>query len=35
LVCVAGPDVVRFLPPLVIEKEHIDIAVEALDEFLS
>ena len=35
LVCVAGPDVIRFLPPLVIEKEHIDMAVEALDEFLS
>ena len=34
LVCVAGPDVVRFLPPLVIEKEHIDEAVDALDEFL-
>ena len=33
LVCVAGPDVVRFLPPLVIEKEHIDQAVDALDEF--
>lgn len=35
LVCVAGPDVVRFLPPLVIEKEHIDEAVNALDEFLT
>ena len=34
LICVAGPDVVRFLPPLVIEKEHIDEAVNALDEFL-
>ncbi len=34
LVCVAGPDVVRFLPPLVIEKGHIDEAVEALDEIL-
>lgn len=35
LICVAGPDVVRFLPPLVIEKEHIDEAVNALDEFLT
>ena len=35
LVCIAGPDVVRFLPPLVIEKEHIDAAVNALDEFLT
>ena len=35
LVCIAGPDVVRFLPPLVIEKEHIDEAVNALDDFLS
>ena len=35
LVCVAGPDVVRFLPPLVIEKDHIDEAVNALDEFLT
>jgi acetylornithine/N-succinyldiaminopimelate aminotransferase len=35
LVCVAGPDVIRFLPPLVIEKEHIDEAVDVLDEFLS
>ena len=34
LVCVAGPDVIRLLPPLVIEKEHIDIVVAALDEFL-
>ena len=24
-----------FLPPLVIEKEHIDEAVNALDEFLN
>ncbi|MDP6041939.1 MAG: aspartate aminotransferase family protein [Candidatus Latescibacteria bacterium] len=35
LICIAGPDVVRFLPPLVIEKEHIDEAVNALDEFLA
>ena len=35
LVCVAGPDVIRFLPPLVIDKEHIDEAVAVLDEFLS
>ena len=35
LICIAGPDVVRFLPPLVIEKEHIDEAVGVMDELLS
>ena len=35
LICIAGPDVVRFLPPLVIGKEHIDEAVGALDTFLA
>ena len=35
LVCVAGPDVVRYLPPLVIGKEHIDEAVAALEDFLN
>jgi acetylornithine/succinyldiaminopimelate/putrescine aminotransferase len=34
LVCVAGPDVVRFLPPLVIEKAHIDEVLGTLDEVL-
>lgn len=34
IVCVAGPNVVRFLPPLIIGKEHIDEAVAALDGFL-
>ena len=35
LVCVAGPEVVRYLPPLVIEKGHIDQAVGALEEILA
>ncbi len=34
LLCVAGPDVVRLLPPLVVGKEHIDEVIDALDEFL-
>jgi len=29
-----GPDVVRFLPPLVIEKDQIDEAVDVFDEIL-
>ena len=31
----AGTNVVRFLPPLVIKKEHIDIVITALDEILN
>ena len=34
LVCVAGPDVVRFLPPLVIETGNIDHVMEVFDEIL-
>ncbi len=34
LVCVAGPDVVRFLPPLVIEQADIDRVMDAFDEIL-
>jgi len=30
----AGPDVVRFLPPLVIDKGHIDEVVDVFDEIL-
>lgn len=30
----AGPDVLRFLPPLIIGKEHVDKAVNTLDEIL-
>ena len=29
-----GPDVVRFLPPLVMEKDQIDEAVDVFDEIL-
>ena len=32
IVCVAGPDVVRFLPPLIVEKSNIDEAVNAFDK---
>ncbi len=35
LLCTAGPDVVRFLPPLVVEKEHIGEAVDVFDEILT
>ena len=35
LVCVAGPDVVRFLPPLVIEQEHIDQVMDVFDDILN
>ena len=35
LACTAGPDVVRFLPPLVIEDRHIDEAVGAFDDILT
>lgn len=34
LVCLAGPDVLRFLPPLVIQKIHIDQVVGVLDEIM-
>ena len=31
----AGSNVVRFVPPLVIEKEHVDEMVTKLDEVLA
>jgi acetylornithine/succinyldiaminopimelate/putrescine aminotransferase len=34
LVCVAGPDVVRFLPPLTVEKAHIDELLAAFGDIL-
>jgi acetylornithine/N-succinyldiaminopimelate aminotransferase len=34
LVAVAGPQVVRFLPPLIIEKDRIDEVVDVFDEIL-
>ncbi|MEW6752683.1 MAG: aspartate aminotransferase family protein [Candidatus Latescibacterota bacterium] len=34
LVAVAGPHVVRFLPPLVVERDRIDEAVDVFDEIL-
>lgn len=35
LVISAGSDVIRFVPPLVIEKEHIDEMIEKLDSVLA
>jgi acetylornithine/succinyldiaminopimelate/putrescine aminotransferase len=34
LVGKAGPDVLRLVPPLIIEKEHVDTAVDILTEVL-
>jgi len=34
LVAMAGPDVVRFLPPLIVEKDRIDEVVDVFDEIL-
>ncbi len=34
LACVAGPEVVRFLPPLTVEKEHIDEVLAAFGDIL-
>ena len=35
IVCSAGEKVLRLLPPLVVEKEHLDLAVEKLDSLLA
>ena len=35
IICVAGPDVVRFLPPLIAEKSHIDEAVAAFETVIA
>ena len=35
ILCSAGYDVMRFVPPLVITKEELDIAVNALDEAIA
>jgi acetylornithine/succinyldiaminopimelate/putrescine aminotransferase len=34
LVATAGADVVRFLPPLIVEKDRIDEVVDVFDEIL-
>ncbi|MCD6333773.1 MAG: aspartate aminotransferase family protein [Candidatus Latescibacterota bacterium] len=34
LVCTSGKDAVRFLPPLIIEKQHVDEMVDVFDEIL-
>jgi len=34
LICPAGPNVIRFIPPLIVEKDDIDRAVDTLDAFL-
>lgn len=35
ILCSAGYDVVRFVPPLIISKDEIDIAIKALDESIA
>jgi len=35
LICSAGPDVVRFIPPLIVSKADIDRVVDTLDTFLA
>jgi len=35
IIITAGSNVVRFVPPLVIEKEHVDEMVTKLDEVLA
>ncbi len=35
LLCVAGPHVVRFIPPLVVEKSQIDRALDVFGRFLA
>ncbi len=34
LVCTSGKDAVRFLPPLIIEEQHMDEVVDVFDEIL-
>jgi len=34
LVNACNDDVVRFLPPLIIEREHVDLAVDELNKIL-
>jgi acetylornithine/succinyldiaminopimelate/putrescine aminotransferase len=35
LICAAGPQVVRFIPPLIISNGDIDRVLETYDRFLS
>ena len=35
LICSAGPDVIRFIPPLIVEKRDINRVINTLDNFLS
>jgi len=35
LICSAGPDVVRFIPPLIVTEKDIDRVIDTLDAFLS
>ena len=30
----AGPDIIRFVPPLIIEKEHVDRMIDILTQAL-
>lgn len=35
LICAAGPNVIRFIPPLIVTDDDIDLAVGTLDAFLA
>ena len=35
LLCIAGPNVVRFIPPLIVEKAQIDRALEVFERYLA
>ncbi|MFC1542232.1 aminotransferase class III-fold pyridoxal phosphate-dependent enzyme, partial [Candidatus Latescibacterota bacterium] len=35
LMCSAGPEVIRFIPPLIVEKEDIDKVIGTLNDFLA
>ncbi|MFC1538279.1 aspartate aminotransferase family protein [Candidatus Latescibacterota bacterium] len=35
LMCSAGPEVIRFIPPLIVEKEDIDKVIGTLNDFLT
>jgi len=35
LICSAGPNVIRFIPPLIVTRKDIDRVVETLDSFLA
>ena len=34
LICIAGPQVIRFIPPLIVTKADIDRVIDTLERFL-